>query len=119
MDKPPIAIVGMSCRFAGARDLRSFWRNIISRHTAFTPLGSGTALPIGAKKVFNAPYPTVGGQLGDLYACRPFEQTFPRQINAGENQDLYFVTQLAFDALQDAGLRPHSPEPRRGTVRLA
>lgn len=109
----------MSCRFAGARDLRSFWRNIISGHAAFTPLGAESALPVGAKKVFNAPYPAVGGQLGDLYSCRPFEQTFPRQINAGENQDLYFVTQLAFDALSDAGLRPHAPEPRRGTVRLA
>ena len=119
MEKPSIAIVGMSCRFAGARDLRSFWRNIISRHAAFTPLGVESALPVGAKKVFSASYPAVGGQLGDLYSCRPFEQTFPRQINAGENQDLYFVTQLAFDALSDAGFRPHAPEPRRGTVRLA
>ena len=119
MDKTPIAIVGMSCRFAGARDLRAFWRNIISGHTAFTPLGVESALPIGAKKVFDAPYPMVGGQLGDLYSCRPFEQTFPRQINAGENQDLYFTTQLAFDALTDAGYRPRAPEPRRGTVRLA
>ena len=119
MDKASIAIVGMSCRFAGARDLRAFWRNIISRHAALTPLSSDTALPIGVKNVFNAPYPSVGGQLGDLYSCRPFEQTFPRQINAGENQDLYFVTQLAFDALADAGLRPRANEKRRGTVRLA
>ena len=119
MDRTPIAIVGMSCRFAGARDLRTFWRNIISGHAAFTPLGVESALPVGARKMFNAPYPAVGGQLGDFYACRPFEQTFPRQINAGENQDLYFITQLAFDALSDAGYRPHTPEPRRGTVRLA
>ena len=119
MEDIKIAIVGMSCRFAGAWDLRSYWRNIISRHSAFTPLSPETALPQGAKNVFDAPYPTVGGQLGDLYSCRPFEQTFPRQINAGENQDLYFVTQLAFDALSDAGFRPHSPDRRKGTVRLA
>ena len=119
MDRAKIAIVGMSCRFAGAGDLRAFWRNIISRHASLTPLSADTALPIGVKNVFGAPYPTVAGQLGDLYSCRPFEQTFPRQINAGENQDLYFITQLAFDALADAGLRPRAPERRKGTVRLA
>ena len=119
MDQAKIAIVGMSCRFAGAGDLRAFWRNIISRHAALTPLSADTALPIGVKNVFDAPYPSVAGQLGDLYSCRPFEQTFPRQINAGENQDLYFITQLAFDALVDAGLRPRAPERRKGTVRLA
>ena len=45
-------------------------------------------------------------------------QNFPRQVNAGENQDLYFATQLAFDALADAGMRPHSPTPVKGSVRV-
>ena len=119
MENTPIAIVGMSCRFAGAGDLRAFWRNIISGHSSFTALGHEAALPVGVKNVFGAAYPVVGGQLGGLYSCRPFEQTFPRQINSGENQDLYFTTQLAFDALSDAGLRPHVGELRKGTVRLA
>lgn len=119
MDNTPIAIVGMGCRFAQACDTRAFWRNIIGGHAAFSPLDGRAALPIGAKNVFGTVYPSVGAQLGNLYSCRPFEQTFPRQINAGENHDLYFITQLAFDALADAGMRPHSPEPYRGTVRLA
>ncbi len=119
MEKSSIAIVGMGCRFAGAEDLRAFWRNIVARRPALTPLSPEAALPIGGRNVFDAPYPAVGGQLGDLYSCRPLEQTFPRQMNAGENQDLYFVTQLAFDALADAGMRAHSHEPRRGSVRLA
>lgn len=119
MEKTSIAIVGMSCRFAGADSLRAFWQNIISQRASLTPLSADAALPIGGRNVFDAPYPTVGGQLGELYSCRPFEQTFPRQMNAGENQDLYFITQLAFDALADAGMRPHSHEPRRGSVRLA
>ena len=119
MEKTSIAIVGMSCRFAGADCIRTFWRNIVSQRASLTPLSADSALPIGGRNVFDAPYPTVGGQLGDLYSCRPFEQTFPRQMNAGENQDLYFVTQLAFDALMDAGMRPHSHERRRGSVRLA
>ena len=119
MDNTPIAIVGMSCRFAQAPDIRAFWRNVIGGCAAFAPLDSGATMPIGAKNVFGAAYPSVGAQLGGLYSCRPFEQTFPRQINAGENHDLYFITQLAFDALADAGLRPHAPEASRGTVRLA
>ena len=119
MDGTPIAITGMSCRFAQAPDIRSFWRNIISGRSAFTSLSAEASLPIGTKNIFGAPYPSCGAQLGNLYACRPFEQTFPRQMNAGENQDLYFTTQLAFDALADAGMRPHSPQMHRGTVRLA
>lgn len=119
MESATIAIVGISCRFAEAGSLRDFWRNIIARRSALTGLSPEVALPIGGRAMFDAPYPTVGGQLGELYSCRPFEQTFPRQMNAGENQDLYFITQLAFDALADAGMRPHSSEQRKGTVRLA
>ena len=119
MDDIPIAITGMSCRFAAAHDIRAFWRNIIGGNSAFAPLDASAAMPIGVKNIFDAAYPASGAQLGSLYSCRPFEQTFPRQINAGENHDLYFVTQLAFDALADAAMRPHSPEPYRGTVRLA
>ncbi len=118
MDDTPIAIVGMSCRFAQAQDIRAFWRNVIGGRATFSPLDHSAALPIGVKNAFGTNYPSVGAQLGNLYSCRPFEQTFPRQINAGENHDLYFVTQLAFDALADAAMRPRSDE-RKGTVRLA
>lgn len=119
MESTPIAIVGMSCRFAQAHDTRAFWRNVIGGSAAFSPLDAGASLPIGSKNIFGTPYPSVGAQLGPLYSCRPFEQRFPRQINAGENHDLYFITQLAFDALSDAGIRPHSSDAHRGTVRLA
>lgn len=119
MEDTPIAIVGMSCRFAQAQDIRAFWRNVVCRRSAFAPLDHGTALPIGFRKMFDTGYPSVGAQLGNLYSCRPFEQSFPRQMNAGENHDLYFITQLAFDALSDAAMRSRSQEARRGTVRLA
>ena len=88
------------------------------RQSGLVPLGDETALGGGAKNIFDRPYPTHGGLLGNLYSCVPRELTFPRQINAGENQDLYFAVQLAFDALADAGLRHHAPEPARGTVRF-
>ena len=114
----PIAIVGMSCRFAGCGSLAAFWDAVMSRRSMLTVPADGAELPFGAKNVFERPYPARIGQLGDLYACVPSMQHFPRQVNAGENQDLYFATQLAFDALADASMRIHSLEPFRGTVRL-
>ena len=115
----PIAIVGVSCRFAGAPDPGAFWRLIMHRESALVPFGPDLALAPDGHRLFpDRVYPTAGGLLGDLYACVPRDITFPRQINAGENQDLYFAVQLAFDALADAGMRPHAAEPVRGTVRF-
>lgn len=90
----------------------------MNRRSALVPLSEEAALVPGTKNIFDRPYPTCGGMLHGLYSCVPRDLTFPRQINAGENQDLYFAVQLAFDALIDAGLRPHAPEPVRGTIRF-
>ena len=90
----------------------------MSSRSMLTPPGADTELPFGATRLFDRPYPTRLGQLGDLFSCVQAMQNFPRQINAGENQDLYFATQLAFDALGDASIRPHAREMIRGTVRL-
>lgn len=117
MDKA-IAIVGMSCRFAGCPTPTAFWEVIRDRRMMLTPPGPEAELPFGQRNVFNRPYPTRVGQLGDLYACVPSAQNFPRQVNAGENQDLYFATQLAFDALADASVKPHRLDPIRGSVRV-
>lgn len=117
-EKSPIALVGVSCRFAASPDPGAFWRLIMHRESGLSPLEPRVALPAGGRNLFDRPYPTAGGQLRDLYACVPRDITFPRQINAGENQDLYFAVQLAFDALVDAGMRPHTTDPVNGTVRL-
>ena len=114
----PIAIVGMSCRFAGCPNAVAFWEAIRNRRNLLTPPGPEAELPIGQRNVFNSPYPIRLGQLGDLYSCVPSMQNFPRQVNAGENQDLYFATQLAFDALGDAQMKPHAVAPVRGSVRV-
>ena len=117
---PPsaIAIVGMSCRFAGSPTVDDFWDNIMSQRSLLTIPGSDVELPIGQENVFKRPYPSRIGQLGPLFSCVPSMQNFPRKMNAGENQDLYFATQLAFDALLDASIRIHSKQPRAGSVRL-
>ena len=113
-----IAIVGMSCRFAGCANPTAFWHAIMSRRSCLTPLGPDVEIPPGQRNVFDRPYPARMGQLGELFACVPSMQNFPRQVNAGENQDLYFATQLAFDALSDASIRPHAATPIRGSVRF-
>ena len=114
----PIAIVGMSCRFAGCASLPAFWDAIMGNRVMLSAPGVDAELPFGQSNVFDRPYPARIGQLGDLYACVPSMQNFPRQVNAGENQDLYFATQLAFDALADASMRPHRREPVAGSVRF-
>ena len=113
-----IAIVGMSCRFAGVNSPSALWSAIRERRVLLTAPGPEAAIPPGQRNVFDRPYPARIGQLGDLYACVPSMQNFPRQVNAGENQDLYFATQLAFDALADASMKPHSSTMVRGTVHL-
>ena len=118
MERSAIAIVGMSCRFAGCNSPAALWRAVMERRSCLTLPGPDTEIPLGTRKVFDQPYPTRLGQLGELYSCVQAMQTFPRQINAGENQDLYFATQLAFDALVDACIKPKRPEAMRGTVRL-
>ena len=113
-----VAIVGISCRFAGCASPAALWDAVMARRSMLTPAGPEAEIPPGQRNVFDRPYPTRLGQLGDLYACIPSMQNFPRQVNAGENQDLYFATQLAFDALADAGMKPHATPPLRGTVRF-
>jgi len=113
-----VAIVGMSCRFAACPTPAAFWNAVMARRCCLTPLGPDAEMPLGQRNVFERPYPVRMGQLGPLFSCVPAMQNFPRQVNAGENQDLYFATQLAFDALADAGMRHHSSVPVNGSVRV-
>ena len=91
----------------------------MDRRSAFSELPRDVALSPLAPGLFQGRvYPSYGGVLGSLYSCLPREQTVPDQLNAGENSDIYFAARLACDALVDAGMRPHSPTPVRGTVRV-
>lgn len=113
-----IAIVGMSCRFAGCANTAAFWDVVMQQKSMLTLPGPDVELPFGQHNVFDRVFPMRLAQLGELYSCVPAMQNFPRQVNAGENQDLYFATQLAFDALADASMRPHSRETVNGSVRF-
>ena len=117
-DDSSIAIVGMSCRFAGCPDPAALWDAVMEGRRMLTVPQDEAAMSYGERGIFGSAYPGGIGQLGDLYSCRPSMQNFPRQVNSGENQDLYFATQLAFDALADASMRIHSPIRYRGSVHV-
>ena len=115
----PIAIVGMSCRFAGCGSPAALWNAVMAKRSMLTVPGPDVELPVGQRSVFGGAYPVRIGQIDKLYSCVPSMQHFPRQVNAGENQDLYFATQLAFDALGDAAMHPaRAKQQWRGSVRF-
>ena len=115
-----IVITGMSCRFAESPNLAAFWRNVMLRRALFAPLNGGATGGLSAprKALFDRPYPTSGALLGDLYACTPADQYFPRKMNAGENQDVFLAVQLAIDALRDSGSSINSLPTDRVSLRL-
>lgn len=45
----PIAIVGMSCRFAGSANPAALWRNVLGRRNCLTPLGEAAEIPLGGE----------------------------------------------------------------------
>ena len=62
----PIAIVGMSCRFAGCGSPAALWNAVMAKKSMLTVPGADAELPIGQRNVFNGPYPTRSGQLDEL-----------------------------------------------------
>ncbi len=116
-----IVITGISCRFAESPDPAAFWKNILLRRSLFSPLSDPDGLPERMTlrhNIFDRPYPVCAAQLGDLYACNPADQYFPRKLNAGENQDVFFTVQLAIDALRDSGSSISSLPTDRVSLRL-
>ncbi len=53
MDASPIAIVGVSCRFASAPDPGAFWRMIMHRASGIAPFGEELSLPYGGRNLFD------------------------------------------------------------------
>ena len=97
----PIAIIGMACIFPGARDLPTYWNNILSGVDAIgEPLedwGAKRYLDSGRIKT------QYGGFLRDLYRFDAAEfGIMPNSIN-GSEPDQFLALRVARDALADAG----------------
>ena len=117
--KEDIVITGVSCRFAGSPGPGALWKNILQRKAMFSPLKTeNNGHSVSQKTVFDRPYPAYGAMLNELYACNPADQHFPRKINPGENQDVFFAVQLAIDALRDSGTSISSLPTDRVSLRL-
>ncbi len=109
-----IAIVGMSALFPGAKDLRTYWQNILNQVNAVQD-----APDQWGKPYFNPDstandriYTRKGGFLGDLAEFNPLEfGIMPNSVDGGE-PDHFLALKLAWEALQDAGYidRPFNRE---------
>lgn len=95
-----IAIVGMSCRFAGAADLRDYWLSILTARPSFGEI-SGNA----AKRHLQEPpssfrhLPTLRtALLGDLWRT----DSSDKNPSAGINPVMWLAADLAAAALKDA-----------------
>lgn len=102
----PIAIVGMACLYPGARDLASYWRNIVAGVDAISDVPPGRWEP----EFYDAQATTV-----DRFYCRrggfvdadaEFDPLaygiMPRAAAAGEPEQ-WLALQQAYAAMQDAG----------------
>ncbi|MCE3232902.1 MAG: Beta-ketoacyl synthase [Rickettsiaceae bacterium] len=99
--KEPIAVIGMSCIFPGAKDVQTFWQNILNGVNAI-----GEPLPEWeAERYLQSGRITTaqGGYLKDLNRFDPKEfGIMPNSVDGGEPDQL-LALQVAKRALADAG----------------
>lgn len=117
-----VAIVGMGCLFAGAPDLDTYWRNIISKTDAVSDPPADEWDP----KVFYDPqsqsndrvYCKRGGYINDISQFRPLDfGVMPVMVDGGE-PDQWLALRVAYEALADAGYKEPPSEHVRTAVIL-
>ena len=104
-DSTDIAIVGMSALFPGAKDLRTYWQNILNKVDAVHEASDQWAKPYfdPNSQENDRIYTRKGGFLGELAEFNPIEfGIMPNAVDGGE-PDQYLALKLARDALKDAG----------------
>ncbi len=108
----PIAIVGMSCRFPKANDRRAYWRLLRNGVDAVTEVPrerwKGDALydrNLSAPGKMNTRW---GGFLDDIaHFDAAFFHLSPREARAMDPQQRLML-ELAWEAFEDADMRPHA-----------
>lgn len=111
-----IAITGLSAKFAGASGVRSFWKNILYKRQLFSPLSLSESAynDVEGGGIFSgSTLPKYGAFLGENYGCLGDQIQLPDDLNAGDNTDFYFISQLIHDALVDAHQNPTHPTTDR------
>lgn len=97
-----VAIIGMACIFPGARDLGSFWQNIVAGQDAITDAPKTKHQPDVRVEV-ETPYCKRGGFVGDFTDFDPLAfGIMPKGVEGGD-PDQFLALKVAYDALADAG----------------
>lgn len=103
--RSPIAIVGMACRFPGARDIRDFWRLLIDNKSSIVPY-TGVRL-LSSPKMLIPSKASENRWWGPLDGIDMFDAGFfkisPREAALMDPQQR-IALEVAYGALEDAGL---------------
>ena len=115
-----IAIVGMACTFPKARDLQSYWQNIMDRVNAIADPPAewepDLFLDADLQGDNDRIYCARGGYLGELSQFNPMEHgVMPNSVD-GTEPDHFMALQAARQALDDAGYLDQSVNRERTEV---
>ncbi|HXX46261.1 MAG TPA: beta-ketoacyl synthase N-terminal-like domain-containing protein [Candidatus Acidoferrales bacterium] len=122
-DPADIAIVGMACVFPGARDLQTYWENIISKFDAVSDPPEDWETehfydPNSTDQDNDRTYAKRGGYLGDLAEFDPLQYgVMPNSVDGGEPAQ-FLALRVAHEALMDAGYGKEAPDRQRVSVIL-
>ncbi|HEY7419610.1 MAG TPA: polyketide synthase, partial [Ktedonobacteraceae bacterium] len=109
-----IAVIGMACRFPGARNVREFWSNLqhgVESITFFSPEELADLDPDLRRDPHFVPARAVIDD-ASLFDAAFFGYT-PREAQVMDPQQRIFL-ECAWEALEDAGYAAHSPKERIG-----
>ncbi|MFF7163192.1 type I polyketide synthase, partial [Streptomyces sp. NPDC008086] len=106
----PIAVVGLSCRFPGAASTGEFWELLRGGTSAITDVPEGRFDPSVPTAITRGGFlPDVGGFDAAFFAVSPREA-------AAMDPQQRIVLELAWEALEDAGIVPTSLRDTRTAV---
>jgi acyl transferase domain-containing protein/phosphopantetheinyl transferase len=100
-----IAIVGMAALFPGAKDLRTYWQNILNKVDAIENARDDWANPYfdPNSQENDRLYTRKGGFISDIAEFNPLEfGIMPKSVEGGD-PDHFLALKLARDAIADAG----------------
>jgi acyl transferase domain-containing protein/phosphopantetheinyl transferase len=113
-----IAVIGLACKFPGAPDVTTFWRNILEKVDCVSdPPEDGWDTGLYHDAAFadqDKVYVRKGGYLGGHVTFDPRGHGVP-PMSVGGEPDQWLALQLAHDAMVDAGCRNLPEEVRKRT----